>query len=141
MLSMKRYKLIDHTADFGIQAWGKDLSELFVNAAEGMFNLIADISKVKPAEKIEISLESSDENELLRNWLAELLYYRNNKNMLLCKFKVHKITGKSIVSTAEGELIDEKRHTLLREVKAVTFHQLDIKKEGSLLTTNVIFDV
>ncbi len=138
---MKKYELLEHTADFGIRVWGKTLDELFINAAIGMYELIADISKITPGESVTVEVEAEDRDLLLRDWLAELLYYFNNKNMLLSEFKIHKIDDKYIKSEAKGENIDENKHDLLHEVKAVTYHRLHIEEKEGLLTTEIIFDV
>jgi len=138
---MEKYELLEHTADFGIRVWGKTLDELFINAAIGMYELIADISKVIPGESVTVEVEADDRDQLLRDWLAELLYYFNNKNMLLSEFKIHKIDDKCIKSEAKGENTDKNRHDLRHEVKAVTYHKLHIEEKKGLLTTEIIFDV
>ena len=138
---MKKYELLEHTADFGIRVWGKTLDELFINAAIGMYELIADISKVTPRESVIVEVEADDRNLLLRDWLSELLYYFNNKEMLLSKFKIDKIDNEHIKSEAKGEYIDKNKHELLHEVKAVTYHRLHIEEKEGLLTTEIIFDV
>lgn len=138
---MRKYELLEHTADFGMRVWGKTLDELFINAAIGMYELIADISTVIPRESVAIEIEADDRDQLLRDWLSELLYYFNGKGMLFSEFKIDKIDNKYIKSEAKGESIDEKKHQLLHEVKAVTFHRLKIEKKKGLLTTEIIFDV
>ena len=138
---MKKYELLEHTADFGIRAWGKTQKELFINAAAGMYEIIADISKIAPKVSVNIEIESEDKDQLLKDWLSELLYYLNNKGILLSEFKIDKIDDKHIKSEAKGEKIDKQRHELRHEVKAVTYHHLRIEEKEGLLTTEIIFDV
>jgi SHS2 domain-containing protein len=138
---MANYALLEHTADLGIKVWGPSLNELFINAASAMYELIADTSTVISTESIEIKLEAQDKDELLRNWLSELLYYFNVKEMLLKEFSIESLNEKRISSLVKGEKIDLSRHELKREIKAVTFHGLMIKKETDRLQTDIIFDV
>lgn len=138
---MKKYELLEHTADLGIRVWGRTLPELFINAATGMCELIADVSDTIPRELVTVNINADDKDQLLRNWLSELLYYFNVKSMLLSEFKIYKIDDKHIKSEARGESIDEDKHQLRHELKAVTFHRLHIEKKQGLLTTEIIFDV
>ena len=71
---MKTYELIDHTADVGIKAYGKTLSEAFENAAKGMFDIITDSSEIESIGQYNIELEAPDLEQLLVDWLSELLY-------------------------------------------------------------------
>lgn len=138
---MKKYELLEHTADFGIRVWGKTLDELFINAAVGMYEIIADISKVTPKHSVDIELKAEDRDQLLRDWLAELLYYFNNKDILFSQFEIKDINGGHVNSTAKGEKINKAKHKLQHEVKAVTYHRLNIEQKEGLFTTEVIFDV
>jgi SHS2 domain-containing protein len=71
---MKRYKLIDHTADIGIVAFGKDLPEAFANAAYAMFEILTDVSKVDGKDSFELHVSARNQEELLVTWLDELLF-------------------------------------------------------------------
>jgi SHS2 domain-containing protein len=138
---MKNYRLLEHTADLGIKVWGADLKGLFINAASAMYDLIADISSIKPAISVDIKAEAQDKDELLKNWLSELLYYFHVKDMLFSEFTISRLDDKGVVSTARGEKIDPARHGLKHEIKAVTFHNLKIEKEENKQTTEIIFDI
>lgn len=138
---MKHYELLEHTADLGIKVWGADLKELFIHSASAMYELIADIDSVRPAISIEVRTEAQDKDELLKNWLSELLYYFHVKDMLFSEFLIKELDEKKIISVARGERIDRERHNLKHEIKAVTFHNLKIEKEDEKLATEIIFDV
>ena len=90
---MHRFKFIEHTADVGVIAYGKDLKELFSNAAYGMFNIITDIKKIRNAElKIKnLKLKAYNSEELLVAWLNELLYQYNIKRVIFSQFKIQKL--------------------------------------------------
>jgi len=133
-----RYEEIEHTADVGIRAYGRSLDELFANAAEGMFSLIADLSEVKPVGEIEIRLQADDLPTLFLRWLGELLYIHDTQRFLFSAFDVH-VVGRSLEGHARGEAIDKDRHELRLVIKAVTRHGLTVDPEKGI--AEVIFDI
>lgn len=146
---MKKFEVIDHTADMGIKAYGKDLAELFTSAACGMASLITDLEKVSPKDSEDISLKAENREELLVSWLNEILYLFASKNMLFSKFEVSEIDEKHLRAKIFGEEFDTTRHQIETEFKAATYHQLRISKlrgdnstlpEG-ILQAVVIFDI
>lgn len=146
---MKRFEVINHTADMGIKAYGKDLAELFINAAYGMASLITDLEKVNPKDSEDILLKAENREELLVSWLNEIIYLFASKNMLFSKFEVLKIDEKHLRAKIFGERLDTTRHQIETEFKAATYHGLKISKlkrdnstfpEGTL-QAEVIFDI
>jgi SHS2 domain-containing protein len=87
---MKTYELIEHTADVGIKAYGKNISEAFENAAKGMFDIITDKSEIESTGEYEIHLEAPDLEQLLVDWLSELLFLNSAKNLVFSFFKVQR---------------------------------------------------
>jgi len=138
---MKKYKFIDHTADIGIKIWGESLKELFENAAYALFDIIAELNKVKAENFIEVKIEGEKIDELLADWLRDLLYKFNGEGYLLKKFKVERVSGKGLKAEVGGEKLDLARHSLKREVKAVTYHGLTVKRRDKRWEAQVIFDV
>jgi len=135
------YELLDHTADLGVRVWGADLKELFTNSALAMYTLIADLDPVGPSLSFGVDAQAENRDELLKNWLSELLYYFHVKDILFREFIIDEISDKNISSVAKGEKIDKKRHNLKHEVKAVTYHNLKIEQENNNLATDIIFDI
>ena len=133
-----RYEEIDHTADVGIRAYGQTVDELFANAAEGMFSLIADLTKVKPVGEIEVRLEAEDLSTLLLRWLSELLYLHETQRVVFSSFEVH-VVGTTLDGRARGEAIDKARHELKLAIKAVTRHGLTVDPKKGI--AEVIFDI
>ena len=138
---MKRYEIIDHTADIGLRAYGKDLKQIFTNAACGMFGILADLKNVRAKESLKIKLEAPNTEELFLSWLSELLYQYNSKGIIFKEFLIDKLDERSISAQARGEKLDLKRHRLKTEIKAVTYHQLKVQKVGDSWQGEVIFDV
>jgi len=133
-----RFEEIDHTADVAIRAHGRTVDELFANAAEGMFSLIADLTKVKPVGEVEVRLEADDLPTLLLRWLSELLYVHETQRLLFSSFEAH-VVGTSLEGRARGEAIDKTRHELKLVLKAVTRHRLTVDPEKGV--AEVIFDI
>ncbi len=140
---MKRYEYFETTADIGVVAYGKDLSELFENCALAVFDIMCNVKKVSPKEVREINVEEEDLGDLLVSWLTELLAIKDIENMLFGKFevKIDRKNGKYILSgKAYGEKA-KKEHEPETEVKAITYHRMEIKKEDSLWKAKFIVDI
>jgi len=142
---MKKFRVIEHTADIGIEAFGRDLNELFANAAYGMFSILCDIERVRAEKTFQVKVSSQTPEELLRSWLDELLYEENTREILFCKFEVKISDRYSLSGRAFGEKINLERHRLKTEIKAVTYHQLEVQKckinGKSGYKARIIFDV
>ena len=146
---MKKFEVIDHTADMGIRAYGKDLAELFANAAYGMASLITDLEKVKTKDSKDIALEAENREELLVSWLNEIIYLFASQSMLFSKFEVSEINERHLRAKIFGEEFDTARHQIETEFKAATYHRLKISKlrgnsstlPNEILQAEIIFDI
>ena len=134
------YKIIEHTADVGIEARGRNLEEAFEEAAKGMFAIITDDGKIdcKVERNIEIPFED-DEEMLLVDWLTELLYINDVESLVFGDFDVK--IGEKLVGIAYGEEYDRKKHGYGVEIKAVTYHMLEIKRDKKGVVIKVLFDI
>ncbi len=140
MLS-KKYEIINHTADIGIKVYGKDLKELFINAAFGMFEIIADLKSVETKKLIRLNLKAPNIEELLVSWLRELLYQYNTKEILFKEFTIEQLSENQIKAKAKGERFNPQKHELKTEVKAITYHGLKAEQTKDGWQAEVIFDV
>jgi SHS2 domain-containing protein len=141
---MKEFEIIDHTADIGIVAYGKTKREIFINAAKGMFEIIAGENRdLKENFYAKIKLEAKSLEDLLIAWLNELLYISEVKLVILNKFKIKELSDGQIKAEVGGTKINHLSIRIKREVKAVTYHRLEIKKdeESGLWRAQVIFDI
>ncbi len=142
---MKLFEFIDHTADAGIKAWGATLTELFENAAIGMFAVIAGegykAQGLKIEKKIEISKNTDNLEEILVSWLSELLYIFNREKIYFNNFKISSLNNSGIKAEANGVNIDLYQSNLYTEIKAVTFHNLKIEETADGFNCTIIFDV
>ncbi|MBN1793460.1 MAG: archease [Candidatus Omnitrophica bacterium] len=136
----KRYEAIEHTADFGIRAYGDSLSDLFTNAAVGMFSSIADLTTVDPIHKRDISVTETDREALLVEWLRELLYLFSTDGIILSRFDIGHMTERSLKARVYGERYKQEKHTLHTEIKAVTYHGLEVIQAKGGWKAQIIFD-
>jgi len=138
---MKRFEIVDHTADISIKAYGKSLKELYESAAFGMFNILADLEGIRPSTGIELNLEAPDREELLIEWLDELLYNFYTKQIIFCEFDITDLTDKTLSARVKGRFVGENKNRLKTEIKAATRHDLHIKKKDDIYEVRIVFDV
>jgi SHS2 domain-containing protein len=136
---MKRFELIEHTADMGLAAYGKTLAEAFANAAYGMFSIIAELDNVKEVESRRIEIKEDDKESLLFEWLNSLLYYFDVETLIFKRFDIVEFGDDHLAAVCRGEKYDPARHRLKTAVKSATYHMLEVDKEKKRV--QVIFDV
>ncbi len=121
------------------EAYGKDLNELFSNAAKAVTSVMfeGDIGH-KIVKKIE--LEEDEDIVLLQRWLSEIVYLHDSDRLLFSRFDV-KTNGRKLSATIYGEKYDPKRHKFIIDVKAVTYHKMSIEKTKSGYKCTVVVDV
>jgi len=136
------YEIIEHTADVGLKVNGTTIKELFENAASGMFYIVAHKKSIaNEHKKIQIKKEVEDFEELLVDWLSELLYIFDSQKILFSNFKILELNNSGVIGEAFGEKIDPSKNTLQTEIKAVTFHDLKIEEDKNGFSCKIIFDV
>jgi len=133
-----RYKLLEHTADAMVEAYGKDLGERFGNAAYAMFDLMTDLKKVEPKGELRITLSGESRDQLLVDFLEQLLFLHETEDLIFSKFEV-KTDGKKLEALVWGEKFDEKKHSKRTVVKAITYHRMEFNDEKGTVT--LLFDV
>jgi SHS2 domain-containing protein len=137
----KPYRLLDHTADLGMECRGKDLTDLFEKAARSFFDLMIQGPKINLHQENLISLEAPDQEALLVAWLSELLYLFETGPLVLGQFTIQRLTPTSLQARVQGEYFDPRRHQIKQAVKAVTYHQLRIWKEKTIWKARIFFDL
>ena len=137
---MPPYQLLEHTADIGIAARGASLEELFCAAGEGLLAVLCP-SPASADERIKVSAAGNDREELLVAWLQEILYLIESRPFIPVGFSIESLTDTSLTGTVHGETFDPGRHRIEREVKAVTFHRLDVSRESDGWKAKVYLDL
>jgi len=138
---MKRFEILDHTADIGIIVYGEDLKSLFQNAGEAFFHLITDLKRVKLRTERKIEIEGESLERLMVDWLNELLYLHDVENLLFKRFHVASVGEKGLRASVKGEFFQEGVHVIKTGVKAVTYHQLEVKQEEEGWRARIILDL
>jgi SHS2 domain-containing protein len=149
-----RFREVEHTADRALWVWGRGLPELFVGAARGMYSMMVDTKDLVATERREIRLEALDMETLLVDWLNELLFLTESTGLLFGSWAVDLLTNVPsmdspdtpapagsgtvrLAARAEGAP-GEVTGAL---IKAATFHDLALVRDGSGWSTVVTFDV
>ena len=138
------YEVMEHTADIGLRVYGRDLPDLFANAARGFFNLVTDTDKIRSPEnpaRLSFHLKAENEGDLLLAWLRELLFTFSAQKLVLKDFQFGRLSAKELEASAAAYRFDPARDEQRYEVKAVTYHQFKIEKLKDGWTAEVIFDI
>lgn len=129
----KKFEFFDVTADAGIHSYGKTMEEAFENAALAMFEVMTDTSRIKPSTRKKVEIESEDPSALLYDWLSELIFLHDSENLVFSQFEIQisqRGDNYQLNGSVQGEAFDPDKHESREEVKAVTFHLMDIKEEN-----------
>jgi len=138
---MKRFEVLDHTADIGLVVYGENLKALFENAGEAFFHLITDLRKVRRRVERRIKIGGESLDRLMVDWLSELLYLHDVENLLFKGFKVESIGEDGLMAVVKGEPFQQKIHVIKTEVKAVTYHRIEVRQEKGGWKAQVILDL
>lgn len=135
------YKTFEHTADLGLRIESDSLDKLFAEAGRALFSVIVgDLETVHPVEEMPFSIKCNDVEELLHDWLTELLFTFHVYRRLLVNFDIN-IQASGLTATAWGEKIDQQRHEINVEIKAVTWHGLKVEHTPTGWMAEVIIDI
>jgi SHS2 domain-containing protein len=140
---MGHSETFEHTADLGLRIFAADLPDLFRTAGEGLFDVIvANRADVQVVATDMVSLAAETTEELLFQWLNELIFLSETRHSLFTRFDVAlDVTGCLLKGTIGGEPIDRARHLLDHEVKAATRHGLSLRPEQGGWVAEVILDI
>jgi len=141
METPKKYRLTRNQSELAVRVVGDSQADLFANSATALFDVMADIEKIEIKERISLEVEGTDRDDLMVNWMRELLYLYQVSGYLLKEFKIQEV--KDIIVKAEvcGEKIDPDRHEIKQEIGAVAFHKSRMQKTGSQWIAQVIFEI
>ena len=127
---MKKYEYFEATADIGLKAYGKDINQAFENASLAIFNIISDTSNIDAKIEKSIEITSEDEVSLLYDYLEELLFLHEVEFMLFSQFDVNIDDNLHLKATIKGEEINWDKHERKTEIKAITFHKMQVEKSN-----------
>lgn len=135
------FKLIDHTADIGIEVEAESIEELFRESARGMFSIICEnLQEVECTREIEGKVEGEDIQELMYNFLEDLLFLFEVKRLLVKDVDV-RIGDNHLEYRACGETVNPEKHVIATGIKSPTYHMMEIKRKNGGWWARIIFDV
>lgn len=136
------YKILDHVTDAFIEVTASDLDEAFIIAANSVVEITLDRDKVEEKEKKAFNIKSKDLRYLLYNWLEAIIYQLITEGFAIKRIKLdlHNNEEYKISSIIYGEPIDLKKHNFKVEIKAPTFHEMDIS-EGKEVKMKFLLDL
>ena len=137
----KPYEYFDVTADIGFYSYGKNIEEAFENAALAIINIISDTEHIKPIKTFNFSIKSEDKISLLYDFLEELLFLHEVEFMLFSNFDVKIDEDLNLKATVKGENINWEKHKRGSEVKAITFHKMDVEEGQNSCKVQAILDL
>lgn len=138
---MSFYRIIDHTADLGIAVNGKSRRNLFKRSALALIDLLTDTSCLNPEYTETVTVTGHDLQDLLINWLREILFFWNGKNVFAADIYISDISNTSLFARINFTAYTPDRHKIKREIKAVTYHQAVVEEKDGQWNARVIFDV
>ena len=142
---MEEYIFLDDiaTADVAIESRGDTLEELFTASAMATFEVMADTGGIQPKIKKTLRLENSEVDGLLFDWLAEIIYLKDSESMLFGKYnlKITKDTNYQLDAEILGEEINQSKHDLRCDVKAITFHLFEVYEKNGKWISRFILDI
>ncbi len=127
-------------ADIAFEAYGKSLNEVFENSAYAFFDMTCNPKTIKNKIKKNINVKADNEKDLLYNFLSELVYIKDSKQLIFSKVKVL-IKKNELKATLFGDKINYEKQELRNDVKAVTMHLFNIVKTKSGYKATIVVDV
>ncbi|MCX6143947.1 MAG: archease [Ignavibacteriales bacterium] len=135
------YRILEHPADVGIEAFGNTLKDAFEYAALGLTSIIVEPASVDPSEQRFVSLKGTDPENLLVRWLSEIIYLYDGEDFLLSDVNISRLAHGELEATLAGEKMNESKHKLKMDVKAITYHQLMVEEEPEGVLLRVFLDI
>jgi len=141
METQKNYRITTHQNELAVRIVGNSQADLFANSGFALFDVMSDIDKIEAAERLSLEVEGSDRDDLMVNWIRELLYLYQGSGYLLKEFKINEVKDTSVKAEVAGEKSDPDRHEIKQEIAAVAFHKSRMQKTGNQWIAQVIFEI
>ena len=145
---MKKYRFLEDIAlaDIAYEAYGKGLNEVFENSALAIFELSAEVKTIKPKKKLEVRLEHEKLDNLLYDFLSEILFLKDSKYMVFRNVKVKINEDKKnkkfwLKATLEGDTINSEKQHLENDIKAITMHMFELNKTKNGYRARIVVDI
>jgi SHS2 domain-containing protein len=137
----KSFRLLEHTADMGVEAWAGSCEGALEEIARGLATMSYGDSPAAAVVKAAIVVQAEDLVELLVNWLNEVVYWSEKENLVPADFRIESLSNGELLATVAGEPFDPVRHTVERQVKSVTYHQACLEETAEGWHARVYVDL
>ncbi len=134
---MQQFQEIEHTADWAFRAHGRDLAQLFANAARGIFKLRGTAGSHEIGVARMVAVSAMDRESLLVNWLNELLYLQETQHETYSHFDILEISDTHLRARVHGRPYRPEG----KLIKAVTFHDLQVRRDEDGWEASIVVDV
>ena len=141
MENQKKYRLMTRQSELAVRVIGNSQADLFANSAFALFDVMTDLEKIEVKERLPLEVEGADRDDLMVNWMRELLYLYQGSGYLLKEFQIREVKDTLVKAEVCGEKIDPDRHDMKKEITAVAYHQSRMEKTGNQWTAQLIFEV
>jgi SHS2 domain-containing protein len=142
MENQKKYRITKHQSELAVRVVGNSQADLFANSGLTLFDvMVADLEKVECKDAIPLEVEGTDRDDLMVNWVRELLYLYQGSGYLLKEFLIREVKETLVKADVRGEKIDPDRHEIQQEIAAVASHKSRMQKTGNQWTAHLIFEV
>ncbi|HEY3296804.1 MAG TPA: archease [bacterium] len=139
------YRIEDHSGDFKLEAWGRDCLEALASASQGLVQQIVSLDQIEEREQLPVTVRGDDQAERLIAFLNELLYLVYTRHWLPRRVKLLRQCSQKDCTELEavltGEPLDAARHEVKYDIKAVTYHNFQIREEGGITTLEFVCDL
>lgn len=135
------YRLLEHTADMGIEACAESCPKVLEEMARGLKMILFGDSPALASSLTKIHLREENPVELMVAWLNEILFWCEQNNLVLAASRIDALEGSELWATLSGEPFDQKRHHVERQVKAITYHQACLKETSGVWNARVYVDL
>jgi SHS2 domain-containing protein len=135
------YGIINHTADLGIIVKGSDKKNLFIHAALAMTDLMVKGNKGNRKVTRDVIIAGLDFPDLMVKWLGEILYLFAGEKLIADSIVIRHLNQTQLMATIAFIIFEPNNHEILREIKAVTYHQISVRKVDDEWVARIIFDI
>src|ERR671925_1494494 len=141
MDNQKKYRITKRQSELAVRVVGSSQADLFANSAFALFDVMTGIDKIEIKDRLPLEVEGADRDDLMVNWMRELLYLYQGSGYLLKEFQISEVKDTLVRAEVCGEKIDPDRHEIKQEVATVAYHQSRMAKTGNQWTAQLIFEV
>ena len=135
------YQTIDHTADIGIAVQADNVETLFTEAARALSELIFGKRAFAATETVTLAVKGSDWPDLMINWLRELLFLWNGENKITGPVTIQRIEQFTVEATVPVDNTPCDPRDIFNEIKAVTYHAIEVEQKDGGWQARIIFDI